>query len=217
MLHGEYKRIHNKFIEPYRHKDKYWDWFVNRVLDRKKTNRYGWFINTIGKYLKDGMSVLDIGGGVGMFGAYLINVEGYKFNYTVLDLPHKKSVAEKYFQTFNVACKFVVGSMLDSLPFPPEEFHMIWCFGVPFWGVKKVHKKNAGIINPDTPKVHNEIYRVLKPNGIYMFTIRYYKPHTDCYNYEEVVTLMNQSNFKTITIQKDTSGWVKEHFVLVKK
>jgi len=176
------------------------------------------FINTIGKYLKNGMKVADIGAGLGHFGGYLKKVEGYKFDYVACDTEGKKTPTENYFKTFNVKdCKFITGDITKPLPFESEEFDMVWMFGVTFWGVKKIFKKNIGIVNPNTPKVFDEIYRILKPNGTFMFTMRYRKPHCECFNATELTQLLENAKFKIEFICKDPDNWVREHFVLVKK
>lgn len=182
-----------------------WDfsWFLDRILRRDPDNdRYGWFNNTVIKYLTVGMKVLDMCGGVGMFGTYLKVIEGFNFDYTVMDMPYMKEIAEDYFKTFEVQGNFVTGSILQPLAFTDSTFDMVWTFS---WCQ----------ITLDVEKYFKEVYRVLKPNGLFFFNMAYGRYET-VMKEEEIKAMATKLQFK-VEILELGRGSELEYLVLLRK
>ena len=200
----EFLRLHNEVVNRNASIHWHWQWFLNRILDRTSSSRYGWFINTVTKYLKNNMVVIDIAGAFGMFGAYLMKMENFDFDYTVLDLDVMKPIAEDYFKTFEIKGKFIGGDTRQPLQIQRSTVDMIWLFG---WC------QTTGI-NCET--LFSDVYRILKPNGIFMFNMSI-EGYASCYGMEELIVMLTKIGLRVDIIERDISGFALEYFVLVRK
>lgn len=212
MDRQEFIRLHNEVINRNTSTHWNWQWFLNRVLDRTSGSRYGWLINTVTKHLKDGTStlkngmvVLDIAGGIGMFGTYLMKMENFDFDYTVLDLNVMKTIVEDYFKTFEIKGKFIgVDIRKSPLQLQQSTVDMVWMFG---WC------QTTGI-NCET--LFSDIYRILKPDGIFMFNMAF-EGYATSYSMVELAVILTKIGFRIDIMERDISGFALEYFVLVRK
>jgi len=202
---NEFTLIHNQIVNKHKNKKWDWKWFLNKVLNLKWNNRFGWFIRTIPKYLEDGMKVLDIAGGFGHFGVYLMVIENYKIDYAVFDLPVMEPITKDYFKSFKVKGKFISGDITVLPNFFSEQFDMVWLFS--WCQIGKVNCK----------QLFSEIYKILKPNGTFMFNMAYKNYRIKFYREEELIRLLNKIGFKVEILVKDGTFAPDNMVVALKK
>lgn len=205
LTRDEFIAIHQEVIA--RHINTHWDWkwFSSHLVTGKRdpTNRFGWWADMAPKYIQNGMNVLDLAGGIGQFGIYLLTIEGLSFSYTVFDLPVMEEIAEDYFKSFNVNASFLVGDLHFPLPLKDEEFDMVWLFG---W---------CQIERLDCRILFKEIHRILKKKGIFMFNMAY-SGYAVKFEEEELRKLMQEVCLE-IEILDRQSSFAPEFVVLARK
>jgi len=205
LTNEEFISLHKEIIS--RHANIHWDWkwFQNSIVLEHlgSPDRFGWWAETVVKYLNPGMKVLDLAGGIGQFGTYLMVMKGFIFSYTILDLQIMREIAEDYLKSYEVPGVFTEGNLHLPLSFNDEEFDMIWLFS---W---------CQIEGLDCKSLFKEINRILKKQGIVMFNMAY-KGYVNKYEVEELKQLVNEVGFK-IEILDRQSSFAKEFVVLVRK
>lgn len=103
------------------------EWF-KRTL--KEHNRGLWFLKVKDKYLRDGMRVLDLGGGIGAWGAYLIYVHKLNLHYINVDSNSGRiEASQKLFNCLGIKGDFFVQNVGD-INFSNQD--VILCFGVSY-------------------------------------------------------------------------------------
>lgn len=153
------------------------DYMNNKDIDEVRKNynlyknvkRYGNAIDEVGlwesekiifnKYIKLEDRILDIGCGAGRTTINLYK-NGYK-NIEGLDLSEELiKYANNYCNKFKLDIKFIVGNAMD-LQYPDNSFDVV------------IFSYNGMMCIPgykNRKKVLEEVYRILKPGGIYIFT-----------------------------------------------
>jgi len=167
MRQKEWIDINTRFMK--KHRDavidagcEYVDWFTECGPHYTKSPRYNWAKRWINRYLRDGMTVLDVGGGLGAFGTYFTAVMGHRFNYVNLEILDFVELTPDYFEAFGLPWEGHRYIQLDALkekfPFDAETFDMTWMFG--WYGMR------SGF-----DKLFPEIFSLLKPSGMLFFNV----------------------------------------------
>jgi len=107
-----------------RGKDSSADWF-NRTL--REHNRGIWFLRNGNDYLRSGMKVFDIAGGVSAWGAYLIYVNKLKLDYVNADISEQQiEISRKLFDELDISGRFMVCDWRKTCA---EKQDVVFCFG----------------------------------------------------------------------------------------
>ena len=140
----------------------YPQWFEDCGPQYVKSPRYHWVRRLMRKHLKDGMTVLDVGGGLGAFGTYYTTVLNRHFKYVNIEWLDFVDLTQQYFEAFNLQWDGHQAIQLDALteeiPFEPDTFDIVWMFG---W-----YDSRVGF-----PKLFPEIFNLLKPGGMFFFNV----------------------------------------------
>ena len=182
MKEEEFLQIHDAFLIS--HPEKVTQWFVTVP----QSGRFRWFLSAI-RPLK-WTRALDVCGGYGEYASYMHTVEGRHFEYTCLDKePHRIKYGPTYLEAFGLKGNFILHDIRKPFPLPEEEFDMVWLFG---WcdGYFDCHK------------LFNEVHRVLKDNGIFMFNMAYAGKYKTKYSEIPLRELMKKTNFEVLKINK---------------
>ena len=127
-----------------------------------------------------------------MYGAYLQAVKGLSFRYTCLEKEkHRIDHGSEYFKNFGLKePRFINGDMRDPLPLQDDLFDMVWLFG---W----CQGKN------DCVKLFNEVNRVLKPKGFFIFNMakKSLVKYVTRYSREELTNLLKLTSFNVIKLE----------------
>jgi ubiquinone/menaquinone biosynthesis C-methylase UbiE len=157
-------------------------------------------------------NALEIGCGAGMLSNYLTQDYDIKVVGTDVD-PEQIEIANKYFKG-NKNLSFSVESAAD-LPFENDRFDMVLIF-------KVLHHIN------DWPKVLNEIGRVLKPNGYFVFSDFAYSKllkkslqsivkNYGLYTLDDIIKHLSKNNITVIHREKSFGILFTPHNMLFKK
>ena len=115
-------------------------------------------INTLDKYCFSGMKCLDVGCGVGIYSLYL---KEHNLDVTSIDLvPKHINRLNEIIKQKNINIKTMVCNALNLSTFKDNSFDIVLCMG-PLY-----HLLN----NSDQNQCIKECIRVVKPNGIIMFS-----------------------------------------------
>jgi len=114
-----------------------------------------WNLEDINSFDLDGKKVLEIGFGMGTDHILLARRNAILHGIDMGSTNH--SYTKKRFQLFDLKTSLVMGDA-ESLPFQESAYDFVYSFGV-------AHH------SPDTQKIINETYRVLKPGGKSYFTV----------------------------------------------
>lgn len=176
-----------------------------RELTRKILPEWGrgrWFLSNLpepkGK-------VLDLCGGFGYWGAYVLKVEGYNFEYTCLD-KHEicTSFGPEYFRLLGLDGSFIRHDINNPLPFSDESFNQVWLFG---WWVEQFN----------TEQIFSEVNRILSDRGIFLLdaattkTMGHGKPYPLTFTEESLIQSLEHAGFRVLRIDEYyRSRWKKE-------
>jgi len=167
MNHEEWIKINTRFVRGHAKNfiEGDWpnvEWFVTCGPHYGASPRYRWAKRKIHKHLQDGMTVLDIGGGIGAFGTYFTAVMGHRFNYVNLEMRDFVNLTPEYFAAFGLPWNghqvVQLDALKERLPFDAETFDMIWMFG---W-----YDSRRGF-----DKLFPEMFHILKPGGVLFFNV----------------------------------------------
>lgn len=182
---SEFKRKHTKIVKSHK----------GLKLTAKILPEWGrgkWFLSNLptpqGK-------ILDLCGGFGCWGAYVLKVEGHNFDYTCLD-KHEicKNFGPEYFHLLGLNGSFIQHDINDPLPFLDESFDQIWLFG---WWVEKF----------DTDELFSEINRILKERGFLLLdvatlrTLGHGKPYPLCFTKERLIDGLERAGFRVLKVE----------------
>lgn len=162
------------------------DWF-NRTL--KDHNRGIWLLNNKNRCLRKGDKVLDIGGGIGAWGAYLNYVIGLDLDYVNADVvPIRVETSKKIFAELGIKGRFIVS---DWKNIHTEKQDVVLCFGALHYFDKDIFK----IAN-----------RSLKKNGVFVFEVAEKSPTCpEDYQYaltmSEVELELKNAGFESLKIE----------------
>ena len=131
--------------------DVYANWFKNTLREH---NRGIWFLKHRDEYLKKGMKVLDLGGGLGGWGAYLNYVDELDLDYVNIDIdPTHIAFSKKLFDKLGIKGQSII---CDWSKTHVEEQDVVLCFGA-------IHQFNE--------KVFAIANNILKEDGLFIFEI----------------------------------------------
>lgn len=125
-------------------------------------------------------------------GAYLKTVKNLVFNYTCLEIIKGRVIGGlKYFSDLNIEGTFINGDVSEPLPFSEKRFNIAYLLGWcdPYY---------------DCDEVFSEIWRVLKPNGKFLFNMAKKGHYKTCMKRGELLNLLNRQNFKVISLKTIT-------------
>jgi len=179
-----------------------WPWFYSRIIGKHKLGEFVWFLETIKNYPIP-EQILDLAGGLGMYGAYMQKVIGWKFKYVICDLPIMKYYSRKYLELFNIKREFVVCNVRNKLNIKSNSVDMVWFFG---W---------SQFENINHKTVFSEIYRVLKQNGTAMFDIINVAAPVSIRR-DKLRQILEKIGFIIKIFKKDTDYGLKTFSVIVK-
>lgn len=182
LSNSEFKKKHMKIVRQYN------DRLTTKILPEWGRGR--WFLSNLPN---PSGGILDLCGGFGYWGAYVLKVGGYCFDYTCLD---KHEICEnfgpKYFELLGLTSgTFVCHNINNPLPFCNMTFNQVWLFG---WWVERF----------DTDVLFREINRILKIDGYFlldaatMLTLGNGKPYPLCFTKEGLESSLELAGFKII-------------------
>ena len=162
--------------------------------------------------LRNVKDALEIGCGVGMLSDYL--AQNYNMNIAGIDVdPEQIEIANEYYKE-NRKLSFSVESATD-LPFENDRFDMVLIF-------KVLHHIN------DWPEAINEIGRVLRPNGYFVFSDFAYSKilkiplqpivkNYGLYTLDDIIESLLKNNITVVHREKSIGILFKIHNILFKK
>jgi len=187
MNRKDFKSLHVEFLRKTKESKRDRRWFA-KILPERPRNI--WFMSVLPPI--HGLEILDLCGGYGMYGAYLQAVKRLSFGYTCLDNDKQRvEHGPKYFKNFGLKePRFIHGDMRDPLPLQDNSYDLVWLFG---W----CQVKN------DCIKLFNEVNRVLKPKGFFIFNMarKSVIKYVTRYSREELRNLLKLTKFNIIKLE----------------
>ena len=180
----EFKRFHYRFFRQ-NLDDKNSFWFFKSI----NYPRNRWLLNQLTTIE---VEVLDLCGGYGVMGAYLKIVKGFRLNYTCLDINKDRiEGGSKYFHALGLQGQFIRRDIRKRLPFPEDEFDVVYLLGWcdPYY---------------DCDELFSEIWRVLKPNGKFLFNMAKKGHYKTRMKRGELIVLLTRQNFKIVSLKTIT-------------
>jgi len=160
------------------------DWFKRTLQEH---NRGTWFLNNANQYTPRNARVLDIAGGIGSWGAYIIYVNGVDINYTNIDINSLRiETSKELFKKLGIKGKFVVG---DWRKIDVEKYDVIFCFGAMY---------------DFDDEIFDMVNKLLKNGGIFIFEIVEKSSNNEGYKYTldipEIKEKMESANFTILNL-----------------
>ena len=132
----------------------------NNLEKLMNISRRKWLLSVIDKNMFEKEThILDLGGGNGTIPFYLYT-KGFKFKYLGIDKKKRQiRIGNKLFKRNKMKdAKCIYCDFDYSLPFDDSTFSQAWLIGAYVRGFKSEYQN-----------VFNEVYRVLKPGGLFLF------------------------------------------------